>query len=94
MKKLMILAAAVGMSVMANAGSFLVHIRMPDGAHMRLIIGYNENDGEILYTDSWGAGHELKRMDAEDALSITSGMYYLKDNPGSGSAAKVEVIEK
>jgi len=65
-----------------------------DGAHMRLIIGYNEKDGEILYTDSWGAGHELKRMGAEDALSITSGMYYLKDNPGGGSAAKVEVIEK
>jgi len=64
-----------------------------DGAHMRLIIGYNEKDNEVLYTDSWGAGHELKRMDAYDALSITSGMYYLKDNPGGGSAAKVEVSE-
>ena len=48
-------------------------------SHMRLIIGYNEDRGEILYSDSWGEGHELKRMDGQDALSITRGMYYLKD---------------
>lgn len=47
--------------------------------HMRLIIGYNEDRGEILYSDSWGEGHELKRMDGQDALSITQGMYYLTD---------------
>ena len=47
--------------------------------HMRLIIGYNEERGEILYSDSWGEGHELKRMDGKDALSITHGMYYLTD---------------
>lgn len=49
------------------------------GSHMRLIIGYNEKRGEILYSDSWGEGHELKRMDGQDALSITRGMYYLTD---------------
>lgn len=49
------------------------------GSHMRLIIGYNEDRGEVLYSDSWGEGHELKRMDAQDALSITRGMYYLVD---------------
>ena len=48
-------------------------------SHMRIIIGYNENRGEILYSDSWGEGHELKRMDGKDALSITRGMYYLTD---------------
>ena len=47
--------------------------------HMRLIIGYNEERGEVLYSDSWGEGHELKRMDGKDALSITQGMYYLTD---------------
>ena len=47
--------------------------------HMRLIIGYNEERGEVLYSDSWGEGHELKRMDGKDALSITHGMYYLTD---------------
>lgn len=49
------------------------------GSHMRLIIGYNEKRGEILYSDSWGEGHEIKRMDGQDALSITRGMYYLAD---------------
>ena len=49
------------------------------GEHMRIIIGYNEDRGEILYSDSWGEGHELKRMDGQDALSITTGMYYLAE---------------
>lgn len=49
------------------------------GSHMRLIIGYNEDRGEVLYTDSWGEGHELKRMDAADALSITTAMSYLTE---------------
>ena len=47
--------------------------------HMRLIIGYNTEREEILYSDSWGEGHELKRMDSADALSITKGLYYLTD---------------
>jgi hypothetical protein len=44
------------------------------GGHMRLIIGYNPKTQEILYTDSWGAGHELKRMPADDAWTITTGL--------------------
>ena len=55
------------------------------GEHMRLIIGYNEERGEVLYSDSWGEGHELKRMDGLDALSITTGMYYLTDKPQASS---------
>ena len=43
------------------------------GGHMRLIIGYNSKSEEILYSDSWGAGHELKRMAAADAWTITTG---------------------
>lgn len=42
------------------------------GGHMRLIIGYNAKAQEILYSDSWGAGHELKRMKADDAWTITT----------------------
>jgi hypothetical protein len=42
------------------------------GGHMRLIIGYNTKNQEILYSDSWGAGHELKRMKADDAWTITT----------------------
>ncbi len=48
------------------------------GGHMRLIIGYNEKTDEILYTDSWGPGHELKRMKVEDAWTISSGLYALE----------------
>ena len=44
------------------------------GGHMRLIIGYNTKTGEILFSDSWGAGHELKRMPAADAWTITTGL--------------------
>ena len=43
------------------------------GGHMRLIIGYNTAKNEILFSDSWGAGHELKRMPAEDAWTMTTG---------------------
>ncbi|HET6408582.1 MAG TPA: C39 family peptidase [Chthoniobacteraceae bacterium] len=42
------------------------------GGHMRLIIGYNPKTQEILYSDSWGAGHEQKRMKADDAWTITT----------------------
>jgi len=41
------------------------------GGHMRLIIGYNDKKGEILYSDSWGKGHELKRMPSDWAWTIT-----------------------
>ncbi len=48
------------------------------GGHMRLIIGYNDKKREILYTDTWGAGHELKRMPAEWAWTISHCLMYMK----------------
>ena len=48
------------------------------GGHMRLIIGYNDKKKEILYSDTWGAGHELKRMPAEWAWTISHCLMYLK----------------
>lgn len=47
------------------------------GGHMRLIIGYNKKTGEIIYSDSWGAGHERKTMKIDKAWSITTGLYVL-----------------
>ena len=44
------------------------------GGHMRLIIGYNEKTKEILYSDSWGAGHECKRLPLADAYGMTTGL--------------------
>lgn len=46
--------------------------------HMRLIIGYNKRTKEILYSDSWGAGHELKRMPIDMAWAMTKGLVVLK----------------
>ena len=48
------------------------------GGHMRLVIGYNDKTKELLYTDSWGAGHELKRMPEDWAWTITTCMIFLR----------------
>ncbi len=48
------------------------------GGHMRLIIGYNEKTRDILYTDTWGAGHELKRMNEDIAFAITHDAFILR----------------
>ncbi len=50
------------------------------GGHTRMIIGYNKQTDEILYTDSWGPRHALKRMPAPDAWTITKGLYVVKPN--------------
>lgn len=47
------------------------------GGHMRLIIGYNEQNQEILYSDTWGIGHELKSMPIQHAWPITTRVLYL-----------------
>ena len=39
--------------------------------HMRMIMGYNEQDGVIYYSDTWGAGHEKKKMTNLKAYMIT-----------------------
>ncbi|MFA4943634.1 MAG: hypothetical protein WC789_02905 [Lentisphaeria bacterium] len=44
------------------------------GGHARLIIGYNLKTQEVLYTDSWGAGHELKRLPFDQAFAMTTGL--------------------
>ena len=48
------------------------------GGHMRLIIGYNTKTHEVLYSDTWGAGHELKRMPEDWAFAITHDAFFLK----------------
>ncbi|MFT3990910.1 MAG: C39 family peptidase [Luteolibacter sp.] len=47
------------------------------GGHMRLIIGYNPQTSEVLYSDSWGAGHELKRMSLKNAYQATQGIFVM-----------------
>lgn len=51
-----------------------------DGAfgHVRLIIGYNEKTQELLYSDSWGPSHALKRLPLDKAWAMTKGLIVLK----------------
>ena len=48
------------------------------GGHMRIIVGYNRTTSEILYSDSWGPGHEEKRMNIDDAWTITNDLSSLQ----------------
>ena len=48
------------------------------GGHMRLIIGYNDQTDEIIFTDSWGAGHEFKKMKMSHAYQASLGLFVLK----------------
>lgn len=45
------------------------------GGHMRLIIGYNPKTDEMIYSDSWGKGHEMKKMTWNKAWAITQMAY-------------------
>ncbi|MEI6219123.1 MAG: hypothetical protein WCP86_09500 [bacterium] len=47
------------------------------GGHMRVVYGYNKVTKELLYTDSWGMGHERKTMSFEDGWTITTGLFSL-----------------
>jgi hypothetical protein len=48
------------------------------GGHVRLIIGYNAKTGDVIYTDSWGAGHERKTMKLHYAWVITTGLFTIE----------------
>jgi len=47
------------------------------GGHMRLIVGFNDRTSEIYYSDTWGLGHELKKMPLANAWTMTDGLYIL-----------------
>jgi len=48
------------------------------GGHMRIITGYNDKDQTIVFSDSWGAGHERKTMKMSDAYQATRGFFVLQ----------------
>jgi hypothetical protein len=48
------------------------------GGHMRLVIGYNDRDKTVIFSDSWGAGHERKTMSMADAFQATRGLFVLQ----------------
>ena len=50
-------------------------VRQSGGGHMRMIMGYNTEKDEIIFSDSWGLGHEIKRMPAKSAFIVSSGLF-------------------
>ncbi|MGI9242055.1 MAG: C39 family peptidase [Verrucomicrobiales bacterium] len=48
------------------------------GGHMRLIIGYNQEEDVVYYTDSWGPGHEKKKMSMKEAYTATYALMVLE----------------
>ncbi len=45
--------------------------------HVRLIIGFNEQTREVLFSDTWGAAHTLKRMPIDQAWAMTMALSVL-----------------
>ena len=45
------------------------------GGHMRLITGYNNKTDEMIYSDSWGNGHDFKRISWGKAWVMTNMAY-------------------
>jgi hypothetical protein len=54
-----------------------LHVRGTFG-HVRLIVGQNAKANEILYSDTWGSGHEFKRMPISDAWAMTVSLHVIK----------------
>lgn len=48
------------------------------GGHMRVITGYNDKEQTVLFSDSWGAGHERKKMKMSEAYQATRGLFVLQ----------------
>lgn len=49
-----------------------------EGGHMRMIIGFDEANQKIVFSDSWGSGHEFKTMAKKDVYKATTGLFVMK----------------
>lgn len=47
------------------------------GSHMRLIIGYNKRNRSIIFSDSWGEGHEFKFNKLENAYKMSDSLHII-----------------
>jgi len=59
-------------------GLFQESIPTGAGGHMRLIIGYNTKDDTLIYSDTWGPGHQKKSMPMDQAFTITTSLFSLE----------------
>lgn len=70
----------------ANASLDTIHQIVESGApilwmidgHVRLLIGADPETGQIVYSDSWGPGHDFKEMDFAAFRRINRGMWVLQ----------------
>lgn len=46
--------------------------------HMRMIIGYNEKENTVIYSDSWGAAFAKRSMSVQEAIVRSEYRYVLK----------------
>ncbi len=46
--------------------------------HIRLIVGFDPVKDQIFYSDSWGRGHEMKKMPVQDAFVLTYRIFVLE----------------
>ena len=63
---------------LAGVARDVMCVRAQGGGHMRIVIGYNQKTDEVIYTDSWGPGHEFKRMSTANAYTATMHLITLK----------------
>jgi hypothetical protein len=54
---------------------FVTEVAPAPVGHMRLIIGYNAKSGTVIFSDSWGAGHERKTMSMTEAADMTTAVF-------------------
>ena len=49
------------------------------GSHMALIIGYNDETGEIAFSDSWGPRYKERWLTEEELVAFSQGFNYVID---------------
>lgn len=49
----------------------------PEAAHLCMITGYNEQTGELAFSDSYGPGFEERWITAEEAEAVSQGRFYV-----------------
>ncbi|MBO5689828.1 MAG: hypothetical protein J6S73_07830 [Lentisphaeria bacterium] len=46
--------------------------------HIRLIVGIDPKQDQLFYSDSWGSGHEMKKMPVKEAFVLTHRIFVLE----------------
>lgn len=53
------------------------NVTVTRGGHLRLIVGYDEANSLVYFSDTWGPGHECKPMPLADAIAITRSRFVI-----------------